>query len=513
MGTWLRGLWLLAALALLVAGFACAGDDDDDDSHADDDAIDDDTTDDDSADDDAADDTTDDDTLDDDTLDDDTADDDTPSPYDGMAPAGITIDEMSAIASHMSTGAEYDEAREFEIQQSVIAGVTASRRGFYWNKIEPANDEFDFAGYDVMVDLLTDAGLSPLAMLTRAVDWAAPGGPNEIQPADWADFTGTVAARYADQIDLYEIWNEENSSAFWTDPNPEHYGLLLKAAFTAIHTADDEAVVMLGGLSAFDPNLLDPRGIWNFIARVGEAHPDICDYLDAVAIHPYTFLQQPGPEVSIDWGIYHYYDLRGSIAEARGLMTEIGCGDKPIYLTEMGWPDLLIGKDRQGAYFARGLLLARAADAAGYFWYTFFDENEAGKFSFPTEDWFGLYTNPELGDPVAKPSFLALLGAHQTVGNSRYAGDLGAALGWDAASGDYALAFADDQNVWTIALWHAAPKLDEESAVQVPLPPGATGQWTLYDQEGATADQGDAAAGDVPLTLSGRVQYLRVTVE
>jgi beta-glucosidase/6-phospho-beta-glucosidase/beta-galactosidase len=90
------------------------------------------------------------------------------------------------------------------------------RRGFYWNNIEPANDAWNFAGYDVMVPLIKNAGLEPVAMLTHGVGWAMPNGsPSDIDPADFTDFTGTTAARYADEVDYYEIWNEPNTSRFW----------------------------------------------------------------------------------------------------------------------------------------------------------------------------------------------------------------------------------------------------------------------------------------------------------
>jgi len=432
-----------------------------------------------------------------------------PGPYGCMAPAGPTVDETLGIASHMSTDAEHDRDRLFELDRSVEAGVHFVRRGFYWNRIEPENDVWTFQGYDVLVDLLHQHGLAPLAMITRAVRWAAPGGsPNEIDPDHFADFAGQVAARYAHRIDLYEIWNEQNSERFWNGgPDPAHYGRLLRAAHTAIHRNDPSAVVLFGGLSAFDPlHLFDPRGVWNFLARTGEAHPDLCDFMDGVAIHPYTFLQQPEPELSLDFGVYRYPDLRGHIRDVRGMLEERGCPEKPIHLTEAGWPSLLIGLERQAAYLARGVLLARAAGAASFFWYTFYDEEPVS--SLPTEDYFGLYTLPDgRNDPDPKPSYRALLGLHRLVGKARFAGDLGQVLGWDEDR--YALVFSEPSGAWTVALWHAQPGWREEVPVEVPLPADALGTWTLFDQEGVERSSGDARQAAEAVPLSGRVHYLR----
>lgn len=500
--------WLLVTLLLVLFLMTACGDDDDDDSSSAE-PDDDDTT--------IADDDNDDSSPpadDDDNDNDDNNDDDaTADPYTGMAPAGRTIDEMLAIASHMSTGAEYDRDREFEIQQEVVAGISLVRRGFYWNNIEPENDAWDFSGYDVMVPLIRNAGMQPVAMLTRGVDWAMPNGsPSDIDPAYFADFTGTTAARYADEVDFYEIWNEQNTSRFWDpEPDPEHYGELLKAAYTAIHANDPTATVMFGGMSSLDDkNLFDERGIWSFLARVGEYHPDLCDYLDGLAMHPYTFLQQPGPEIHFDLGFYGYPDLRGNVAEVRAMLDDLGCPDIPIHLTEMGWPSLLIGNERQAAYYSRGVLLASSVGVAGFYWYTFYDEYPDS--TIPTEDYFGLYKLPDgVTDPDPKPSFLALLGLHAVVGESRFAGDLGTALGW--GEDDYALAFADDHGLWTIALWHADLQLDDGATVTVPLHPASNGAWALLDQEGNQTSSGIAEAGGVEVAISGRVVYLQFNLE
>jgi len=209
----------------------------------------------------------------------------------------------------------------------------------------------------------------------------------------------------------------------------------------------------------------------------------------------------------LDLGFYRYPDLRGSISEARHILEGLGCPDTPIHLTEIGWPSLIIGLERQAAYLARGALLARAAGAASYFWYTFYDEEPVS--SIPTEDYFGLYSLPSpTGDSDPKPSYEALMGLHKVLGDARYGGDLASALGWGKDA--YALVFCADR-ARTVALWRAGSSFSEEAEVEVPLPSEARGAWSLFDQDGDLIASGVSGSGRAPVfvSVSGRVRYLQ----
>jgi hypothetical protein len=434
-----------------------------------------------------------------------------PAPYPGMTPSGKTLDEILGVSSHMSRGTAYSWKREFEIGKLVDAGMSMMRNDFHWYRIEPEDGVWNLDGYDVLTDLCLEAGLQVTAIFLGAPDWAAPGGsPDEIDPEEYADYTGHVAAHFADRIHYYEFWNEQNTSRFWPpEANPAKFGDLLKATYRAVHANDPDATVIFGGLSTFEVHFFDPRGVYNFLYRVHEAHPDICDYFDAMSIHPYTFLQQPDPELDIDLGIYHYPSMVGQIDLIRDSLADIGCPDKRLQFTEVGWPSLLIGDRRQGAYLARSVMLALSERIEFYDWYTFWDGS--GSASLPTEDYFGLFTYPgQSQETSAKPSYQALKGAHDVIGNARYAGNLRDALGWE---GDvYALVFVDDAGTCTIGLWRGGSDLAEEETVVLPLPAGVSGAWSLYDQAGSRVTGGHAADGQVEVTVSGNAAYLQFPV-
>ena len=426
--------------------------------------------------------------------------------YRGMAPSGNRVGEMLAISSHMSKSTEASWTRDFEIEKLAGAGVGLLRTDFSWKRIEPKDDQWQLEGYDMMVDLCLQAGIHINALLDYGVDWARTDGTdNGIDPAVWADFNGHVAAHFADRIDVYEVWNEQNTQRFWKPyPNPEHYGRLLKAGYEAIHASDPTARVLFGGLSSMDIFMFGPHGLWNFLVHTAEEHPDLCEWFDGLAIHPYTFLQQTMPEMDVTIGDWTYPDLPQAVDHARAILSEIGCPDKPIHFTEVGWPDLLIGTERQAAYLARSLVLAASKGVETYYWYTFWDGR--GDAFPPTEDAFGLFTWPG-EEPEEKSCSRALSAANRILGNARYAGDLGRTLDWEEAV--HGQVFADNAGLWTLALWHGAPDLTEAVPMVVPLHPRAVETWELYDQEGDLLRQGSAREGKVEIALTGRVQYLR----
>ncbi len=225
--------------------------------------------------------------------------------------------------------------------------------------------------------------------------------------------------------------------------------------------------------------------------------------MDVMAIHPYTFAQQSRPEWTFDLFSLTYPNLNDSIDLARHLLDKIGCPEKPLYLTEIGWPDLLIGKERQGAYLVRSILQASQKGVEYYFWYTFWDGD--GGATIPTEDAFGLFTWPG-DDPEAKENYIALSALHETIGALKPAGDLGQAL--DFKEDHHAALFGNGDNSWAVALWHSLFDIHEEITVKIPFPPTVRGDWRLYNQMGEEIATGQVSDSNLEITITGKVKYL-----
>jgi hypothetical protein len=88
--------------------------------------------------------------LPDDDLDDDLNDDaQLPDPWENMEPTGKMIDDILAISSHISKSTTPGWSRDCKVEKLVDAGVSMLRTDFKWDYMESADDQWNFAGYDI----------------------------------------------------------------------------------------------------------------------------------------------------------------------------------------------------------------------------------------------------------------------------------------------------------------------------------------------------------------------------
>jgi len=146
-------------------------------------------------------------------------------------------------------------------------------------------------------------------------------------PNDYAAFVGSLAERWGSRVAAYEIWNEEDSTTWWTGaPNPAAYTQLLKATYPVVKAAEPRATVVLGGLTGNDYPFLE--GVY---AAGGKGS------FDAVGVHtdtacnilsPYEFLRGLGGRMIPDSFLAY--------REVHAVMLANG-DQSPIWMTELGW--------------------------------------------------------------------------------------------------------------------------------------------------------------------------------
>jgi hypothetical protein len=205
--------------------------------------------------------------------------------------------------------------------------------------------------WDRAITLSRQAGAQVIIMIDESPSWARDTTNGNAPPRDvneYARFAGYVANRWRGQVAAYEIWNEPNGGAYRVEP--QQYGAMIKAAGPAIRAADPATKVMYAGTFTND---------YGYMESVYDRHPDLSNYFDIIGAHPYV------------WGIgpdAYYRDPNGRISprtfagyrELRNTVRNRGGGDKPVWITEMGWATTSTGASWGVTPQAQAALLTQA---------------------------------------------------------------------------------------------------------------------------------------------------------
>ena len=300
----------------------------------------------------------------------------------------------------------------------VISAIQSSRPAWVrlfvgWNAIEPAQGTFNTAEIQNYQHFLAElpAGTSVDVDVEGTPPWAAGGSTDSRTPptdnASFGGFLNYLVNALGTRVDAWEIWNEEDSTAWWTG-TPAQYAGLLRTAYVAIKSADSNATVLLGGLTGNDVVYL------NELYAAGARGS-----FDAVAVHTDTACNVTSPYVfEFDRGtqtINQYFFLGFTAIHAA--MVTAGDGAKPIYMTELGWSSTtaecetgawagqkLAGVDQptQATYLQQAyhcLAQPQYAYVKAAMWFELLDN---GSSTTPLDN-YGLLSN----DYTAKPAFTA----------------------------------------------------------------------------------------------------------
>ena len=396
---------------------------------------------------------------------------------------GLKINDILGTTVHTcwDDSAGCQDAMEFEFTKLEEVGVKTIRHDFTWSEIEPEDDNYNLSGPQKLADAAKEHGIEVIALLDYCNSWACEDdNTSTIDVEKFAQYAGKIAKTLKDELTYYEVWNEENlAPRFWKPAtDPAKYGELLKAAYTAIKQNDPDAKVLFGGLAPLYTRSMypDPHGIWGFYYQVKYYHPDIDNYFDIFSIHPYTAGQFLPPDFELP--------LQKIIAPTIGKAIQYAqeMTNKPVWITEFGWPSFYMSEDIQAAYLARGFIIAAHQRAERALWYTFWDST-----GNTTEDRFGLF-HP---DRTEKPSYLALKTLHELLGELRpleNAADHLKLQPWEVA-----YLFIDDQdNPKALAIWSVAPGSQRSAKIKIPF---SDGPYKIYDMTGdlekSTNDKGE----------------------
>jgi len=223
----------------------------------------------------------------------------------------------------------YKYPSEKELKKAVAlmkeAGVGMVRMDFLWQEIEPEEGVFDFRKYDNIVDIVTSEGLQVLGLLNYSAPWASTCGQWNCPPSknkSFVKYAQRVVSRYKDVIKHWEIWNEPDSSVYWSAQDGlKGYCALLKEVYPALKKVDPDCVILNGGLAN---GMMSVNRLYENGAK---------GYFDVLNIH---YFDQP--------------DYKGALSRvtaypklAYKVMVKNGDAGKKIWITEIGCPGVKKG--------------------------------------------------------------------------------------------------------------------------------------------------------------------------
>lgn len=207
-----------------------------------------------------------------------------------------------------------------------------ARISLYWgwtNRLR--REEIDWQPIDDGLKRLAQAHVHTVITLDGGVPCWALGNPEgctlplRVAPpaSEWADWVSAVVTRYKNQVHYWELWNEPDLHPSIEMPDPEqrliaYRDQILIPGAEAIHQADPAATVIAPAFAGIPAgNTAMGSELRNAVVLV--LRGSASKLVDIVSFHSYW------PE-----------DINSKAIQVRNAMRQIGMGDKPIWITEMG---------------------------------------------------------------------------------------------------------------------------------------------------------------------------------
>ena len=247
-------------------------------------------------------------------------------------------------------------------------------------------DDLDLEKWQYFMDLCAELHLIPILRLATTHD--KDNGWWDMPPADRNgrsyQHTARQYARFISALDwptdehYILVGNEPNHGDEWAGkPNPAAYARFLMDVASVVHESDPNARIFNAGLDAYTPHTGSQpfhNGLWyldseTFMDEMIAAYPNVFDYIDGWASHPYPlgpFAAPPWQQTyQIDWMNDAHNPAHQEPAKEinnRGVngyewelwkLNTYGVEALPVFITETGWRHMAEGypqTDLAGVY-------------------------------------------------------------------------------------------------------------------------------------------------------------------
>jgi hypothetical protein len=245
------------------------------------------------------------------------------------------------------------------------------------NKKAPKNIQYNWTGYDALIDSAARHGIHvQLALTGPAPAWATANhkvGPVKPKAGPFKVFARAAAEHFSGRVTRYSIWNEPNYVS-WLSPlksAPKVYRGLYTSGYSAIKAVDPSAQVLIAETSPYalpkraTAPLAFLRGVTCANARYRRAGNCGTLKTDGFAHHPYDFrhaptYRYPGADNVTLATLSRLTSALSKLRAAKLLTTPTG-GVPFLYLTEYGFfasGKYKISRAKQGSYLVQAFNLA-----------------------------------------------------------------------------------------------------------------------------------------------------------
>jgi hypothetical protein len=266
--------------------------------------------------------------------------------------------------------------------------------GEEWTLVDRLVESVDAEG--MQLDAIIDNPPLWAGTAQSAVPGCSVNPPFDLQA--YANFAALVARRYtSSMVSAIEVENSPNLSGVWPTPDACAYTKLMKDVYPAVKAADNNIVVLNGGVGGTRTR----KGAVAGDKWIAQLYQDgAAGTFDALSFHPYSYPCSPSQGCATrTWGL---------LTTVRQLMSSNGDGAKKIWATEFGSPTSGKGADghvteaQQSSIMVDGMKQWAAFPWSGpMFVYEFRDY---GTDVPDKSDWFGLVSNDY---KHKKPAFFA----------------------------------------------------------------------------------------------------------
>ena len=291
------------------------------------------------------------------------------------------VDHRQALAGAGSFGVGVDVTQTpleeipalLDAAKATGAGIIKVR--FDWDTLQSAKDaQFEWERFDVLTKTARERGLIVVGILGNSAQWASvsiAGTPEEKRQspprkdaqAAWSKYVSQVVARYARDVQAWQVWENPNSRNFRSVA--KNYRVLTTSAIEAARKADPKAIVHAADSNGLNLDFLSGLSVNGVIPNT-----------DGVQVFPVAGWQ-PNTLAQPEEFLEPYAVLRDQLAPKDGKTRDFWVGGVqfPVNATENapeGFSEVA-GAD----YLVKSLVLGLAAGAEKAFYQTLRDAPDA----------------------------------------------------------------------------------------------------------------------------------------